>query len=167
MSFNLTPAQYFAMVREEHQDFLADRASIRRAISCCTLMNHVLDHVVSHYFRTDPGKLRIRPGLEFKQAVNAYRDHVVADCPDVSVIRDLCDFGKHGSHLDRPTVQVKWTGLEETYGFHISFARVEASDYVKTVRVGIIMKDGQEMKLEAVLASVLAYWERRFAADAL
>lgn len=78
-----------------------------------------------------------------------------------------CDYGKHGSHLDRPSVQVQWTGLEETYGFHVSFAEVPASDYVKTVRVGIIMKDGKEMKLEVVLASVLDYWERKFVAEAL
>ncbi len=63
MSCNLTSTEYFAMVREEHRDFLADHASIRRAISCCTLMNHVLDHAVSHYFDTDPGKLHIGAGL--------------------------------------------------------------------------------------------------------
>ena len=167
MSFNLTPAQYFEIVRAEHQDFKADRASIRRTISCCTLTNHIVDHLTSHYFQTDPAKLHVQPGLTFKAALNAYRDHVVGECPDISVIRDLCDYGKHGPHLDRPSVQVQWTGLEETYGFHISFAEVPASDYVKTVRVGIIMKDGGEMKLEVVLASVFHYWERKFVAEAL
>ena len=126
-----------------------------------------MDHLTSHYFQTDPAKLHVQPGLTFKAALNAYRDHVVGECPDISVIRDLCDYGKHGPHLDRPSVQVQWTGLEETYGFHISFAEVPASDYVKTVRVGIIMKDGREMKLEVVLASVLDYWDRKFAAESL
>jgi hypothetical protein len=63
MSFNLTPASYLALAREEYAEFVQDVGSIRRAMTSCILINHVVDHVLAHYYPTDPAKLRLPAGL--------------------------------------------------------------------------------------------------------
>ncbi len=167
MSFDLRPVEYLRITQEEYKEFLKDQGSIRRAMSCCILTNHIIDHVVACYYPSDAGKLHILPSLKSENAVKAYRDHVVGECPNVSVIRDVCDFGKHGPKLRRSNIVVERTGVREIYGFYPSFLPIRASNYTKRSRVLITKTNREELYLPTVLSSVLGYWNAKFLQDTL
>lgn len=165
MSFNLTPAEYLALVREEYDDFLKDVGSIRRAMSSCILASHVVDHVLACHYPADPAKLRLPSGLNERQRMTQFHQQVASECPEAALIRDVCDFGKHGPHLNRSSVVVDWTGIEQVHSGYVSRDATVSTPMTVRRRAQIILNDKREAYLETALGTVLAYWEGRFARD--
>jgi hypothetical protein len=162
MSFGLSPKEYLSMVVDALEEFKADQTSIRRLITVCTFANHLPEIIVAEYGQSDPAKVH-------NHVTGAtYRGYAARLCPNVGIVRDLCDFGKHGPHLDRKSVEVKETDVKErlegnvvgiTYlGFPISR---------KTEKIVVTMNDGTEMQADVVVNTVVDFWNKSLALDGL
>ena len=162
MSFNITPAEYLALAREEYDDFLREVGSIRRAMSSCILTNHIVDHVLACHYPAAPAKLRLPAGLNERDQQAQFHQQLATECPEAGLIRDVCDFGKHGPQLRRRSVMVEWTGIEQVHSGYVSRDAAQSSPMTVRRRALIILNDKREAYLEIALGTVLAYWEARF-----
>jgi hypothetical protein len=162
MNFGLTPNEYLAMVVEAWEEFKLNSLSKRHLISVCTFANHLPEIVVSEYATSDP--------LKISNCISgsAYRAQIISLCPDAQIVRDLCDYGKHGPVLDRRSVQVQNTGAKEVvvgnvlgisvFGFPIG-QRLE--------KLVVTLRDGTERTADSVIAGVVGFWQQKFVSDDL
>jgi hypothetical protein len=104
MSFGITPRDYLTMLQEQHREYRADPLSLRKAIAVLMFANHISEHVFAAYARVDPAK------VSDQRSEKSYREYMVGQKPELGVIRDLCDFSKHGPSLHRKTVAVTLRG---------------------------------------------------------
>jgi hypothetical protein len=100
MSFGLDPTDWLLFLTESHEDYRQDPLSLRKAVACCVFANHLPEHLVAKYGSSDPGK------LHGARSVDAYRSYLATAEPALAVIRDLCDYAKHGPTLGRKSVTV-------------------------------------------------------------
>src|SRR5262245_37221291 len=96
MAFGLSPRDYFQIVTEHHASFKSDPLSVSKAIVVSILANHICEHVFA-----------ANKGIEGCKDADHYREHLQKKKPELVLIRDLCDFAKHGPRLHRTTVRVE------------------------------------------------------------
>ena len=161
MSFGLTPREYLAMVVQAWEEFKANPLSKRHLISVCTFANH-LPIVASEYATSDPAK------INNCTSGPTYRFHAARSCPDVEIVRDLCDYGKHGPVLDRKSVQVQNTGAKEVIVSNaVGMAILGFPIGQRVEKLVVTLKDGTERTADSVVASVVGFWQQKFASDGL
>jgi hypothetical protein len=156
MSFDLAPQGYLEMLNQEHEDYRKDPLSLRRAISCSTFANHLSEFVFAQYKDSDPAK------LDGCVDEHAYRNHLVTACPDLGLIRDICEFGKHGPVLGRSTVRVAQTGVEKKLELDTASFMMGFPNHVERDRLVIKLKDGSECYFDVCLANVVNFWNGLF-----
>jgi hypothetical protein len=161
MSFDISPKDYLEMVKKTHTEFRYDELSSRRLIACCIFANHLPEIVFAEYGASDPDK------VHSTSSTSEYREYAMKLCPEVGIVRDLCDFGKHGPKLDRKSVQVANTGLQRTTELDLAAMAMGIPAHVVTEKLVITLKDGEEMFADWVVATVVDFWRRTFAADSL
>ncbi|MDB5410541.1 MAG: hypothetical protein JWL84_5453, partial [Rhodospirillales bacterium] len=128
---------------------------------CCTFANHIIDILVDKYAKSDPIKLHGNTDLE------KYRAYIFPLCPEAEIIRDLCDYGKHGSSLGRKSVSVSSTDVGKTLeGDYGAFA-MGVYNHIEVEKIIITMKDGSERWFDACIETVNKFWQVTFAADSL
>ena len=49
MAFNITPAEYFKMLVEQHAEYTGDPLSLRKAIAVSMFANHLCEHIFAAY----------------------------------------------------------------------------------------------------------------------
>jgi hypothetical protein len=83
-------------------------------------------------------------------------------------VRDLCDYGKHGPHLDRKSVEVRETDVKEkavgnAAGLvYLGFPIAQRMD-----KLVVTLNDGRELIADFVVATVVEFWKQKFVADGL
>jgi hypothetical protein len=93
MAFNITPADYLKMLVEQQAEYSNDPLSLRKAIVVSMFANHLCEHVFAAYRGVDNGK------LDGSATPDEYRSNLERQKPELRLIRDLCDYGKHGPSL--------------------------------------------------------------------
>jgi hypothetical protein len=158
MSFDIQPVEYFGFFKEAHREFQADDLSLRRAITCFILANHLPEHVHARYGGADPSKVRNC------NSEKAYRQALETSEPKLGVVRDLCDFAKHGPKLGRKNVKVSKTeqGTQlqlSSMGYFMGTMHHEAVDALI-----VTLDDQSEQSVRHFLHIAEDFWEREFAA---
>jgi hypothetical protein len=161
MSFNISPREYLAMAEEAHAEFKSDELSLRRLITSCTFANHLPEIIFTTYGTNSVAKVH---GHSSK---DTYRAYAVNLCPEIGIIRDLCDFGKHGPALNRRNVQVANTGKQSTPVLDTASFAMGVPNHVMTDKLVITLRDGKERLADYVISEVVEFWQRTFAADGL
>jgi hypothetical protein len=164
MSFGLLPSEYLAMLNEVYAEFRSDDMSIRRAITCCVFANHLPDILVEHY-QNGPAKLHGCTTLD------AYRGYIAGTgrCPDTKLIRDLCDYGKHGTKLGRktPPVQVARSEVKPTLVLDTTSLLAGAPNHQRAVKIVVELFDGSQLFFDGLISIVIGFWNDLFVSDAL
>jgi hypothetical protein len=162
MSFGLTPGRYLKMVEDTWEEFKANPLSVRHLLTVCTFANHLPEIIIAEYAQSNPGKVQNYLGYD------AYRASVVNVCPEIGIVRDLCDYGKHGPHLDRKSVEVRETDVKEkavgnAAGLvYLGFPIAQRMD-----KLVVTLNDGRELIADFVIATVVEFWKQKFVADGL
>ena len=170
MSFGLTAIEYLNMLKEEHADFCRDNLCVRRAISCSVFANHMPEIVCAEYKDSDPAK------LDCYTNPRRYREYVIAQCTELGIIQDLCDYGKHGPVLERHRVrapeQVRTSTVEKTmeldatlYAFGPHVFGLPSSRDVDALMV--TLRDGTKFRFDACIARAIEFWEEGIRAKAI
>jgi hypothetical protein len=162
MNFGLTPKEYLAMVIDTWEEFKVNPLSKRHLIALCIFANHLPEIIIAEYGHSVPGKVQ-------NYVTGAtYRAYAVSLCPEIGIVRDLCDFGKHGPFLDRKSVEVKETDVKERLvGDAVGIAFVGFPIARKIDKLVVTLNDGKEMNAEAVVSTVVEFWKMKFASDNL
>jgi hypothetical protein len=162
VSFGLTSRQYFELVKEAHQDFRDDNLSLRKLISVCILANHLPETVFAEHAATDPSRVRGQPSID------DYRNRAIqAACPEALIIRDLCDYAKHGPLLRRRSVQVDQTGKQTKLEMDTASFVAGVPNHHHVDRLVVTLKDGTDCLAEDMVEGVICYWTVEFAACGL
>ncbi|MCJ2061035.1 hypothetical protein MKL09_31520 [Methylobacterium sp. J-048] len=142
MSFGLAPRQHLEILIEERNLYRQNIDSIRLEVNCCVWTNHLSEIVFSTYDGTVPSKVYSQPDH------TSYRSQVTAMHPDLGIIRDLCDFAKHGPSLGRATVKAKKTVVQTTLEVSALFAiGIPQHDEVTRLVVDRPPRGGPRVKL--------------------
>lgn len=162
MNFGLTPKEYLAMVIDAWEEFKVNPLSKRHLIALCTFANHLPEIIIAEYGQSDPGKVQ-------NHVTGAtYRAYAVSLCPEIGIVRDLCDFGKHGPFLDRKSVEVKETDVKERLvgdAVGVTFLGFPIARRVE--KLVVTLKDGRDIHADAVVSTVVEFWKKAFASDGL
>jgi len=161
MSFNISPRDYLVMVVEAHAEFKSDELSLRRLITCCTFANHLPEIIFATYGTNDIAKLHSNSSMD------SYRAYAINLCPEIGIVRDLCDFGKHGPTLHRRNVQVATTGKQSTPTLDTLSFIMGSPNHIMTDKLVITLIDGNERLADYVIGEAVEFWQRTFAADNL
>jgi hypothetical protein len=162
MSFALTPQNHLTMTEETWDEYKANPLSKRHLITVCVWANHLPEIVAAEYAVSDPGRIN--------NCTNGptYRAHAVGLCPEVAVVRDLCDYGKHGPVLDRRSVQVQHTGAKEIIvGNAVGLVLFGFPIAQKVEKLVVTFRDGTERTADSVIACVMEFWLQKFVSDNL
>jgi hypothetical protein len=92
---------------------------------------------------------------------------VTVDCAEIGIVRDLCDFGKHGPVLERKSVRVQNTGAKEIIVADAAGFLLGIPTHRKVEKLVVQMKDQIERTAKSVVATAFGFWERKFAQDEL
>jgi hypothetical protein len=162
MSFGLEPSEYLEFLSESYEEYCRDPLSVRKAVVCCIFANHLPDYLVAKYFASDRDKLRRATTRE------DYRSSLETAEPALAVIRDLCDYAKHGPTLSRRNVTVtkteRATTMEMDWGFYYWSGFPNHRHVEKLV---VAHKDGSEGWMESYLLKAIEFWQAEFIAYAL
>jgi len=161
MSFGLDPCEWLQFSVESYADYLEDRLSLRKAVACCVFVNHLPEHLVAKYGSSDPGKLH---GFA---SVEAYRGYLLTAEPALTVIRDLCDYAKHGPTLGRKSVTVTKTEQSAALELDAWAGMTGFYNHRRVKKLIVTHKDGSEGWLENYLRKTLEFWKGEFSAMAL
>lgn len=162
MNFGLSPKDYLAMVLDAYEEFKANPLSTRHLIAVCTFANHLPEIIIAKYAQSDPRKVH-------NHVTGAtYRGYAVNLCSEIGIVRDLCDFGKHGPRLDRKSVAVKETDVKEKLvGDAVGISILGFPIARKIEKIVVTLIDGKEMYADAVVSTVVDFWKKTFASDNL
>ena len=161
MSFSLTPKEYLDLAKQAFEEFKAEPLSKRRLISVCVFVNHLPEIVFAEYINSNPAK------VQNHRDDDVYRTTATAQCAEIGIVRDLCDFGKHGPVLGRKTVVVKNTGAKEIIVLDAGMFLLGFPTHRKVEKLVVEMKDKSERTAESVVATALEFWEQKFVTDGL
>jgi hypothetical protein len=161
MSFGLTPREHLDFLIEERNLLRRELSSTRMGVNCCVWANHLPEIVFAAYESASPEKV-------YDQAAEKeYRDHVVSLHPDLGLIRDLCDFAKHGPRLRRKGVQVSNTQAKETFELNGSMMMMGFPHHEEVLRLVVTLNNGEERWLDALVDSAVDFWKNEFDTKAL
>lgn len=162
MSFGLSSKEYLELVEEAHQDFRADHLSLRKLIAVCVLANHLPEIVFYEHATVEPSK------VHGQARIDDYRNQVVqVACAETLIIRDLCDYAKHGPALRRESVQVDQTGRQTKLELDTASFVAGAPNHHYVDRLVVTLKDGTERLAEDVVRDTVRYWKAEFVARGL
>ena len=156
MSFGLTPRQHLDCLIEERALFRRDVANVRLGINCCAWANHLPEIVFSAYEKTSPAKVYSLTNKD------VYRAHLVTVAPNLELLRDLCDFAKHGPGLTRTSVQVSKTEEQKKWILSTAMVAAGAMHHEQANRLVVMLKDGSERWLNAIIEEAVDFWEKEF-----
>jgi hypothetical protein len=157
MTFQITPRDYLSMLQAQHSDYRDDPLSLRKAIALSMFANHIGEHIFAAYFDSDMSK------IDGNQTTEAYRAHLEGLKPDLKLIRDLCDYGKHGPTLGRRTVQVAKTELKETMVADPNMFLLGLINHHAEEKIVITLNDGTERFFDYLIDDVVRFWSDHFA----
>lgn len=162
MSFGLEPSDYLGFLSKSYKAYCSDPLSVREAVVCCIFANHLPDHLVAKYGASDPAKLRGATTL------GDYRARLGTAEPALAVIRDLCDYAKHGPTLARKNVTVAQTELSTTMEMDWAFYLwSHMPNHHRVEKLVVTHKDGSEGWMESYLLKAIEFWQAEFIAYAL
>lgn len=161
MSFGFTPAEYLEMVRDAVREFRRGNLSKLRAVTCAVLINHLPEQVFAAY---SGQRTKVRDA----SMVENYRGILTGMNPDLGIVRDLCDYAKHGPTLGRSSVRVEATRQTEVLELDdVAFLAGFIPSHHEVEKLVIVLKDGNDRWLSDVLESALKFWEDEFVASGL
>jgi hypothetical protein len=161
VTFQITPLDYLGMLQAQHSDYRDDPLSLRKAIALSMFANHISEHVFAAYAGSDISKVACQ------KTSDAYRSHLEALKPELKLIRDLCDFGKHGPSLSRRTVKVAKTELKETMVADPMNFFLGGSNHYAEDKIVITLDDGSERFFDYLIDDVVKFWNDHFIAKGL
>jgi hypothetical protein len=171
MGLDLSPRDYLEMLTEEYREYQEQwhanhyRVSMRKAINCCGLSNAMPEIIFAHYSGTDPEK------VHRAKSAGAYRKHLRKQCEAHHIVRDICDYSKHGPNLDKRSkdqpVSVHDSELiVRQEGFSVG-ALLVLTQSREVERLEVRHKNGRTELLDEVLKQVIASWNAIFDEDKL
>jgi hypothetical protein len=161
MAFNITPAEYFKMLVEQHAEYTGDPLSLRKAIAVSMFANHLCEHIFAAYSGVDSAK------LDGSATPDIYRSNLEAQKPELRLIRDLCDYGKHGPSLKRKTVQVSQTEVKETMVPDFTGLLLGLTNHFAADKIVVTLSDGSERFFDYLIDDVVRFWNTTFVTKAL
>jgi hypothetical protein len=161
VSFAISPSDYLTLLKEELADFQREPLSIKRAITVSLFANHIIEHIFAAYWPSDPAK------LDGCQSVDLYRAQLTKAHPSLGLIRDLCDYSKHGPRLHRATVQVKKTQVKETMVPDFMWLAMGAINHHAEDKIVISLVDGREIFFDGLIDDVVQFWSALFSSKGL
>ncbi len=161
MSFAISPSEYLTQLQESFAEFKAQPLSIGKAMSVVFFANHLSEHVFAAYSSTDLAK------LDGCNTLDKYRSHLTSKNANLGIVRDLCDYSKHGPKLDRKSVQVSKTTVKETMVLDSwAFAAGIVSHYAEN-KIVVSLANGRQYFFDGLIADVVQFWTSLFAAKVL
>ena len=160
MSFGLTPREHLDILIEERNLYRQNLSSIRLGVNCCVWVNHLPEIVFATHHSTAPGKVYNSADEKL------YRNHIAAMNPNLGIIRDLCDYAKHGPHLTRQTVRTQKADVQTTLEVSPLIA-MGIPHHEVVIRLVVTLKDGTERWLNALIQEAVQFWEKEFAMHSL
>jgi len=161
MAFALSPRDYLNLVQDQHVDFKADATSLRKAIALSMLANHICEHVFAACITTTASK------LDGCKDVASYRQHLQRLEPELLLIRDLCDFAKHGPRLDRKSVQVSKAETKGTMVADFSGLLLGLMNHHEEVKIVVTLDNGGERHFDYLINEVMLFWASLFTTKGL
>jgi hypothetical protein len=162
MAFAITPVEYLKITSEQHGDFVKDPLSLRKAIALSMFANHICEHVFAAYSNVADNK------IEHCATLDDYRRRLIAQKPELGIIRDLCDFGKHGPKLERKTVQVARTEVKKTLVLDtLTFMLLGLPNHHLKEKIVVTLNDGSQRFFDGLISDVLQFWDSLFTAKSL
>lgn len=161
MSFGLNPDEWLQMLIDAHGEYNLEPLSIRKAVVCCVFANHLPEHLFSRYGASDPAKLRGATSLD------SYRGHIAAAEPALAVIRDLCDYAKHGPALARKSVTVAKTEQSSALAMDSLSFFMGIYNHRQVEKLIVTHKDGSIAWVEGYLFKATRFWQGEFKAASL
>jgi hypothetical protein len=161
MAFGLSPTDYLQIVREQHSDFKADPLSLRKAISVTILANHIGEHVFAAFGSTDGTK------VDNCKDLASYRKHLEGQKSELALIRDLCDFAKHGPRLDRKSVRVAKAEAKGTMVAEYTGLLLALTNHHEEQKIVVTLDDGSQLHFDYLIEEVMMFWTSFFEARGL
>lgn len=158
MAFSLSPSDYLQILEDQLAEYTADPLSLRKAISLCLFANHIPEHVFATYGSTAPTK------VHGARSVQDYRLHLQQANFNLLLMRDLCDYGKHGPTLNRASVSVATADVEQTMVLDSASFLAGVPNHFAEDKLVVKLKDGSERFFDALAAAVMQFWKSEFAA---
>src|ERR1700722_16262134 len=142
MSFGFNPSDYLGLLDDSHDEYRREPLSIRRAVVCCIFANHLPDYIFAAYGVSDSAK------LHGATSINDYRCYLATAEPALAVIRDLCDYAKHGATLARKSVTVAKTEQAKTWEMDAVAFMIGIPSHHPAEKLVVTHKDGSEGWME-------------------
>jgi hypothetical protein len=161
MTYAISPHDYLIMLQEQHAEYSADPLSLRKAIAVSMFGNHISEHVFAAYTIHDTSKLDACP------TAAAYRSHLEDGKPELRLVRDLCDFGKHGPILERKSVKVSATTVKEAWVLDTTSFLLGIPNHVAEDKIVVTLQDGSERFFDHLIGEVVRFWSELFASKNL
>lgn len=161
MSFDVSPRDYLTMLHEQHAEYRAQPLSLRKAIAVLLFANHIGEHVFASYSSGDPAKVGGRRSLQ------DYRSYLLGLKPELELIRDLCDFSKHGPSLNRKSVAVAKTELKETMVADYSGLLLGLMNHHPEDKIVVTLSDGSERFFDYLIDEAVQFWTGHFTDNCL
>jgi hypothetical protein len=161
MSFGLSPKECLDITLETWNEYKENPLSIRHLMICCIFANHLPEIVVAEHSDRDSAKLHSHIDIE------AYRKYVFGSCPEMEIIRDLCDFAKHGPSLGRKSVIVDKTEAKKTMVLDLVGVAAGIGSHHEDEKIVVTLKDGTERFADYLIETVAKFWLQTFASDDL
>jgi hypothetical protein len=156
VAFNLSPSDYLKMLLEQHAEYIADPLSARKAIAVSMFANHISEHVFAAY-PADVSK------IGNSTSSGSYRLALEKQNPDLVLIRDLFDYGKHGPTLRRKSVQVTNAGIKEALVPQYTGLLLALTNHNAEDKLVVTLGDGKELLFQDLIAKVVRFWSELFA----
>lgn len=143
-------AEFFVkIVSPTVDEFLQGPTDVRRGFLAAIVLHHLQD-----YWATETNKKLKKLG-----------DELCLQCPEIAIIRSVCDAAKHGGldgpgHVLRNASQINATAHEGLFTAPFGFGTfAEASE------VWVSLDDGNRIRLELAVAPVFQLWRRILGAE--
>lgn len=123
--------------------------------------NHLCEHVFAAYNGIDSAK------LDGSATANIYRKSLEEQKPELRLIRDLCDYGKHGPSLNRKTVRVSRTEVKQTMVPEFTGLLLGLTNHFAAEKIVVTLGDGSERFFDHLIDDVVRFWNATFETKAL
>lgn len=173
MSFGITPSAYLVIVEQEFNEFSEqqNKTSIRHAMRCAMFSYHIHENIWA-YYESDKSR------LFNKRTKYEYRQELISRCPNLEIIKDICNYSKHTeltyvSNVDKTekkNVADKKEFISAIIGVPTGknpgiFDEVESLVVFREEALIIKTSDGREIRFDEVIESVVKFWRNTFVAE--
>jgi hypothetical protein len=163
LTFSLSPKEYLAMLQDQIAEYEKEPLSLRKAITVSVFANHLSEFVFAAYDEVEPAKLGgDLTKARYRERYESYRESLEAAKPELKLLRDVCDFGKHAI-LKRGGVDVAATSVARTLVPRFQ-GLLALTNHTEEDKIVVTLADNDRVHLfESLIREVVNFWQSLFA----